>query len=193
MSEEKNENVDSQNDAGEVETPEEETTTEDSHEEREELTEREKQFLARAKKAESKLKEIKSSKGEDKPELKQPNKNQDEPDYARLAFLEQRKISHPDDQKMVVDEAARLKLPLTDILGMDYIKSRLKNAQDQRESQEAIPRGKGRSSGNTKNDVDYWIANGKTPDDVELAEKVIDARMKKDTSQSMFAEIRNAD
>lgn len=58
MTEELNENVDSQNDDVEVETTEEETTTEDS---KEELSDREKQFLARAKKAEGKLKEVKSS------------------------------------------------------------------------------------------------------------------------------------
>src|SRR3990167_3114415 len=101
-----------------------------------------------------------------------------EPDYARLAFLETKGIDHPDDQKIVQDEAVRLKLPLTDVLGMDHIKSRLQTNKDERIAKEGMPRGKGRSGGATANDVDYYMANpDKRPDSQELAEKVLDAKL----------------
>lgn len=152
-----------------------------------------KRLYSRAKKAEGfdydegkkqwTKKEVKPA--EPQTEHKKPN---NEPDYARLAFLEQRKISHPDDQKLVFEEAERLKMPLTDILGMEHIKSKLKDASDQRAAIEGAPKGGGRHGGNTKNDVDYWLAKGETPDDQELAEKVIDARIKKEKSKQMFSD-----
>jgi hypothetical protein len=62
------ENADSQNSEVEVETTEETTeATDDKEVAGEELSEREKQFLARAKKAESKLKATKEVKSEAKP------------------------------------------------------------------------------------------------------------------------------
>ena len=111
----------------------------------------------------------------EKPQDKaQPN----EPDYARLAFLETKGIDHPDDQKIVQDEAVRLKLPLTDVLGMDHIKSRLQTNKDERIAKEGMPRGKGRPGGATANDVDYYMANpDKRPENQELAEKVLDAKL----------------
>ena len=85
MTEEYNENIDSQNDADEVGTSEvEQTNTEDSNE----LTDREKQFLARAKKAESKLKEVKSTFEEKKPEeVKKINTEQNAPTIEHMAIL----------------------------------------------------------------------------------------------------------
>ena len=60
------------------------------------------------------------------------NTQSNEPDYAKLAFLETRGIKQPDDIKIVQDEANRLKLPLTDILGMSHIKTQLEANNDQR-------------------------------------------------------------
>lgn len=188
MTEEKNENVDSKNDADEVETSEEEQTT-DNESKEDELSDREKQFLARAKKAEAKVKEFK-----EKPETKQEPKvktetKSNEPDYARIAFLEQRKITEKEDQKMVQEEAERLKLPLTDILGMEHIKAKLKNANDQREAEDGMPKTRGKSSSGNKDEVAYHLKKGTTPDDLETAKKVIDARVKKEENSNQFSDI----
>ena len=127
--------------------------------------------------------EPKEAKPQDKPVLQS-----NEPDYARLAYLETKSINHPDDQKIVQDEAVRLKLPLTDILAMEHIKSRLEANKDARNAQAGMPKGKGRSGGVTQNDVEYWLAKGETPQgDQELAEKVIDARMGKE-KQNKFSD-----
>lgn len=136
------------------------------------------------------------SKEEPKNNPKQSEAESSEPDYSKLAFLEGRKITHPDDQKLVMEEAQRLKLPLTDILGMEHIKTKLKNANDQRESEEGMPKGRGKSGGSKfKGDVDYWVdrknADGtyETPEDQELAEKVISRRMKREEQKSKFSDI----
>lgn len=165
-----------------------ENGSEESQEDVSKLRDYGKNQKIRAEKAEQELKALKSKLSETKESETPKNEKSDEPDYAKLAFLKSNQVEHPDDQKIVMDEAARLKLPLTDILGMEHIKAKLKDSKDQREAQSGMPKGKGRAGGNTQGDVDYWLANGKTPDELELAEKVINARMKQDSSQKMFSD-----
>lgn len=126
-------------------------------------------------------KEAKEPTADKKPELNEPN-------YAKLAFLEQRGLKNADDQKMVQEEANRLKLPLTDILNMEHIKMSLKNSSNQREAQEGMPAGRGKPGGSTKGDVEYHLAKGTTPDDLALAGKVIAARENKETSGNKFSD-----
>lgn len=151
----------------------------------------------RAEKAERENKELKAKLS--KPETETPKNDEiksNEPDYAKLAFLKGEGVTNPDDQKLVQDEANRLKLPLTDVLGMEHIKSKLKSAQSQREAEAGMPSGSGKGSGGSaKNSVDYWVdkknADGTyaTPEDQELAGKVIEARMKKEGNANKFSEL----
>ena len=163
------------------------------------LSGKNKQLFERAKKAEgfeknAEGKWMKIQKPEAKPEAElKPQSN--EPDYAKIAFLEQRGLTHPDDQKLVQDEAARLKLPLTDILNMGHIKSQLETIKDQREAMAGMPKGRGKAGGGaTQQDVDYWIdqknpdGTFKTPDDPALAEKVIEARINKEKQGNKFSD-----
>ena len=139
----------------------------------------------RAEKAEKELKDLKG-----KVETETPKKEtkSNEPDYAKLAYLNGEKVVNSDDQKMVMDEAERLKLPLTDILAMKHIKAQLKDAKDQRSAEDGSPKGKGKSGGSGQQDVDYYLAKGTTPSDPDLANKVINARMQKETNSSKFSE-----
>ena len=117
------------------------------------------------------------------------------PDYGKLAFLHGKGINHPDDIKIVETEADRLKLPLTDVLSMVHIQAQLTANQEVRTAKEGLPGGTGRTGGQTKSSVEYWLDKGGTPTtpdgnvDQELAEKVIDARMKKETEGNKFAPI----
>jgi len=191
MAEEIQENAHS-DEQGEVETPETqpEASPEDkSSENSDELAKAQKKIIE-LKRENKELKEQKSSdkpKGESTEETPPINKKtSDEPDYAKLAFLETKGIKHPDDQQIVQDEAERLKLPLTDVLGMAHIKSQLETNQAERKAQSGMPAGTGKGKSVTQGDVDYWLKKGGTPDDPELANKVIDARIKQDDSQKMF-------
>ena len=195
MENENNENLDSLNEGNEnadSQNGEQGENLDALKKVKEELSEKNKQLFERAKKAEGDLKELKAKYPDKKPEL--DNSQSDEPDYAKLAFLEQRGLNHPDDQKLVQDEAKRLKLPLTDILGMGHIKSQLETAKDQREAKAGMPKGRGDAGGKTQGDVDYWVSQKnpdgtfKTPEDTDLAEKVIEARIKKDKNQNMFSD-----
>ena len=110
-------------------------------------------------------------------------------DYGRLAFLNSVQITHPDDQKIVMDEANRLKLPLTDVFQMEHIKSRLTSNKEEREAKAGMPRGKDRTGGSTPQDVEYHLAKGTTPDDQELAEKVVESRMRREEQRGKFSDI----
>jgi hypothetical protein len=187
MENENIENLDSQNE----ENPEGENGIEDVaalKEKLNELSEKNKNLFGRAKKSEGELKALREQiKSQEKPSENLDSQS-NEPDYAKLAFLETKGIAHPDDQKLVQDEALRLKLPLTDILGMEHIKSKLQIAKDQREAQAGMPKGRGSASGKTQNDVDYWLAKGETPDDQELGQKVIEARIQKEKQGNKFSD-----
>lgn len=149
----------------------------------------------RAEKAEKELKALKAKKEETKtPKKVDKEEKSNEPDYAKLAFLKGEKVDNPDDQKLVLDEAERLKLPLTDILNMKHIKSQLKDNKDQREAEGGSPKGKGKPGGTGQHDVDWWVdqknpdGTYKTPSDPKLAGEVIDARTKKEANAGMFSE-----
>jgi len=156
--------------------PEEETETPTNEENESEELEKSKEYgenqKIRAEKAEKELKALKKEKETPtKPEEENQEEKSNEPDYAKLAFLEGKGVDYPDDQKIVQDEAKRLNLPLTDILNMEHIKSKLKDAKDQREASEGMPKGKGKSGGGSKHDVEYHVSKGTTPDDLETAKK----------------------
>jgi hypothetical protein len=113
-----------------------------------------------------------------------------EPDYARLAYLASQKVDHPDDQKLVMEEAGRLKMPLTDVLNMDHIKARLTANQNQRTAENGSPTGSGRKGGAGKGDVDYYLQHpDEVPTDLKLHNEVIDARIKRETENSMFSSV----
>lgn len=124
------------------------------------------------------------------PETPQKTQQSNEPDYARLAFLNSQQVTHPDDQKLVIDEAARLKLPLTDVLQMEHIKGKLQTNNSQRVAQAGMPKGSGRSGGPNKSEVDYYLEHpDETPTDLELHGKVIAAKMKREENANKFSDI----
>lgn len=124
-----------------------------------------------------------------KKEVETPQESS-EPDYARLAYLASQKVDHPDDQKLVMEEAGRLKMPLTDVLNMEHIKARLTANQNQRTAENGSPTGNGRKGGAGKGDVDYYLAHpDEVPSDLKLHNEVIDARIKRETEDSMFSKV----
>jgi len=174
--EKENEEVKEVEEVEEVETPETDAT--DWKAEAIKLREKARAQRETTKELKSKIAEFEKAK---------PQEKSSEPDYAKLAYLKSENVTHPDDQKIVQDEAARLKLSLTDVLQMDHIKTKLQSNLEARTAQEGMPAGKGRSGG-AANDVEYHLAKGTTPDDQELAEKVINARMARESKKNSFSD-----
>jgi len=94
-----------------------------------------------------------------------------------------------------MDEAERLKMPITDILTMEHAKAKLQAFKDQRDAEAGMPKGRGKGGGRTQHDIDYWLDKQKpdgtydTPEDSELAIKVINARIKKQGKINQFSDI----
>jgi hypothetical protein len=179
------ENLDSQNEADEVETSEEETTTEDSHEE---LTDREKQFLARAKKAETKLKELKSSKTEDKPEPKKSN--QDDFDYGEMAYMEMKGIKTDEEMDFVKKMMAKTGESLKSTVNDDYVINRLKSIREEVSVKNATPTNTKRTQTSGKDSVEYWLNKGELPptDKVQLRRDVLNAKIEREKQRSKFSD-----
>lgn len=175
---------------------EQDTTPESEPDELEKVTKAYESQKVRAEKAEKAAKalEAKLAQANKQDSQSKAEETSNEPDYAKLAFLETKGIVHPDDQKIIQDEAKRLKLPLTDILGMKHIVSTLKDAKDQREAEDGMPDSKGKPSGSQKTSIDYWLNRKRpdgtydTPTDQELAGKVIEARLNKSKVTGKFSE-----
>lgn len=113
-----------------------------------------------------------------------------EPDYAKIAYLQTSQVTHPDDQNYVMAEANRLKMPLTDILQMEHVKAKLASENDARVSQDGMPKGSGRTGKGGKGDVEYYLAHeNEIPPTLELHNKVIDARMKQQSDDNKFSSV----
>lgn len=166
----------------EVESEEEETETTEEEEKPKETLEAREARLARQ------LEQTRKKLGKDVEPPKKETSTSNEPDYAKLAYLKTNNVEHPDDQKLVMDEANRLKLPLTDVLQMEHIKSRLATNNDARVAQDGMPKGSGRKGGVGKSTVEYYLAHeNEIPDDLDLHNKVIDAKMSKEKNSNMFS------
>lgn len=166
------------------------------------LNDSNKQLYARAKKAEGfELKDnvwVKKEKPSAEPTPTLPTspeaKQSDELDYGKLAYLKSEGVDHPDDRKIVIEEAKRLNLPIERILQEKYIQAQLKDAKDQRDAESGMPEGGNGKSGGNKGSVDYWVnrkdkdGNYMTPTDTKLANEVIDARIRTEQSSNMFSE-----
>jgi len=188
MTDTNNENLDSSNEEEAVEASEDKSTTDNNQ--GDEMSDREKQLLARAKKAEGKLKDLKGNVEEpaDEPVKAKPNEPDYSNDYGLQALLEQRGHKHPDDKKLILDEATRLKMSPLEVSEMAHIKAGLKDAKSQREAEAGQPKGGSRGSDKVANDVDHHIKKGTTPDDLELAEQVINKRMGVEKKSNEFAD-----
>ena len=96
--------------------------------------------------------------------------------------------NHPDSQEYVLKEAKRLDKDISEILNDSYHKVKLKEMDDQREAQEGMSRGQGKTGGKTSDSVDFYLAKGEAPNDPELREKYFKAREKQETNKNMFSD-----
>lgn len=153
----------------------------------------------RAEKAEAKLKKIAEA-SEEKTETetpkkeKQPDESDDTREMVEDTFMESKGLNLDAQKEYARKEAQETGKPLKDVLNMKYVQEELKNISDQSEAEAGMPEGKGKGSGGTKDSVEYWVnktnADGTyaTPPDMELANKVIDARVAQQGSDNKFSD-----
>lgn len=182
--------VHSSEDADNQESDENLETTDDV----EALKEKNRQLFARAKKAETELKEFRnkpkekpaSKSGEDDtpPGAPRGDKGSDKPDYAekfdRLTVRAEG-IKDPEQIDFVLGAAKRLGVSVEEALSDELVQGKLKKLQEEKASGDAIPKGSPRSapSSSPKTSVDYWVLREDLPEDYELRKQVVKERLKK--------------
>lgn len=109
-------------------------------------------------------------------------------DYGQKAFLVANGVKGADETKLVQEIMSATGKSLEDVLETKYFQSELKELRETRASANAMPNGTKRSSNSSKDSVDYWIAKGELPpaDQVDLRRKVVNERIAKERSKSVF-------
>jgi hypothetical protein len=182
------ENLDSQNEDGGAAEPETDAAAEDSHEE---LSDREKQFLARAKKAEAKLKELKAHKveapAEPKTEVKETKTN--DLDYGQKAYLKAYGIAGSDELALVREYLTTGK-SIDEIVENKHFNNDLGDLREVKATKEATPSATKRGAPSGTTSVEYWLAKGELPpaDNVQLRRDVLNARIEREKQRSKFSD-----
>lgn len=124
---------------------------------------------------------------EPKPEVKPDTSKPSDLGYGEKAFLKTYGIQGADELALVKTFANRTGDDLDTIVSDEIFLGKLQNLRDARESQNAVPKGKGRSAQTAVTDIDIAVAKfnetGELPKDFETRNKVVDAVTRKEKGQ----------
>ncbi len=141
-----------------------------------------------AKRNATKLAKLKERMKVDKKVEKVLEEKKNEPDYAKLAYLEQKGVTSDEDIEWVEQQAKDSGKSLRELFGNKYFQAELKERRDAEATKDAIPSGSKRSTNSTKDSIEYWIAKGELPkDNPELARKVVAEKRRQMENNDHFA------
>ena len=156
-----------------------------------------KQYEGLAKRNHTDLKKLKDDprlKEEKKPDAKPPEEKKDGFDRTDKAFLLANGIKANEYDFVLEKQGKHLFETLDALVESDVFQSELKSHREEQASKDGIPKGNKRATPTSVDQVDHWIdkddgkGNPVLPKDRELARKVVDARIKRETSKSKFTE-----
>jgi hypothetical protein len=142
-----------------------------------------------AKRYKTKLEKM-AEKPEVKPDApeKEPKPNPEGLDYGQKAYLAANDIKAPKEVELVEAIMSDTGKSLEQVLESKYFQAEITEMREKAKTEvasNATAKSK-RTSNSARDDVDYWIAKGELPEDVELARKVIAARRSKDEKGNPF-------
>ena len=114
-------------------------------------------------------------------------------DYGELSYLEVKGVSNQEDQDWLQGIAKQSNLQLRELLAKDWVQKELKERNDGRVADKAIPSGTKRSQGGTattEDTVEYWVAQDKQPPEskpLAFRKQVLEARNKKSIDDDKFS------
>lgn len=122
---------------------------------------------------------------EQKVEKKESKK--DSFDYGEKAFLIANNIKEAEEMDLVKEIMKSTGKSLDDVVASKYFQAELKEIREVKASDAALPAAK-RNGENAQGSVEYWVAKGELPpaDQIELRQKVVNARIGKETSKNVF-------
>ncbi len=148
------------------------------------------QLYKRAKKAEG-FTYNKDTKGWEKKEKKvEPTKTENGLDYGQKAFLVANGIKGAEETALVEEFIAESGKELDDAINSQYLQAKLKGLRTAQKNDLATPKGSKRSNTTVRDTTEYWIKKGELPpaNNPELRRKVVNAKLKKQTSGNKFTE-----
>ena len=115
-------------------------------------------------------------------------KKSDELDYGQKAYLVASGYKSAAEQKLAQEMMKSSGKTLDEILESKFFQAEVKEIREAAEGKAAIPEGTKRPGNSSADSVEYWIAKGELPpaDQVELRQKVVNARMKAESGGSNF-------
>ena len=121
---------------------------------------------------------------------KKTSKKSDDLDYGEKAFLIANGIKESDEMDLVQEVMKSTGKSLDEVVGSRFFQAELKEMRDDKATADATPKGSKRGNNSASNTVEYWIAKGELPpkDQRELRQKVVNARIKADSSKSQFTD-----
>lgn len=105
------------------------------------------------------------------------------------AVLRVEKITDSKEVELVQTYMKETGRDVEGVLASKFFQAELKEMRDLAATEEATPSGSKRSGVQTRDTVEYWIAAGKLPppEQAELRRKVVNAKIAKEKSGSMFS------
>ena len=109
-------------------------------------------------------------------------------DYGQKAYLVALGYKDPAEHKKIEEAMKSTGKKIEDVLENPYLKSDIETMREVNKSQiasDATSKSK-RTGSSSKSEIDYWMAKGELPEDVNLARKVVAARRFSDSKGNPF-------
>lgn len=152
-------------------------------------TESRQKLYARAKEAETR---VKQSKETDKSHQNNGSgKKEDalkEFDYGQKAFLIAKGIESEEAESFLFKEVSETGKTLSQVLSFGYVQEKLTALKEQQNAEGAMPKAGERGGQGNRTTIDYWIQKGELPpeDQVELRRKVVNEKLKRSQNKERF-------
>lgn len=119
---------------------------------------------------------------------KKPSKQSEGLDYGVKAFLVANGLKGEQEFKLAQEFSRNTGKSLDDVMDSKYFQQELADYREQKTTQDASIKGRGKTANVASSDVEYWLAKpfGELPDDFELRSKVVKARRAKSKNTGMF-------
>lgn len=109
-------------------------------------------------------------------------------DYGQKSYLLASGVKPGEETELVQQIMSDTGKSLEDVLSSRYFQAELKEMRENASAQAATPSGTKRSNSTPRDTVEYWLAKGELPpmDQVELRRKVVNAKISKNKTVSVF-------
>lgn len=137
----------------------------------------------RAKKLEDFEKGGKGDKGGDS-----KKSNEFELGYGEKAFLKANGFDGDEEYNVILDTMKFTGKTLEEVMKHPFVTAEIKAIREQKQAEDALPKGNNRGGASSRNSVDYWLQKGELPpeDQTDLRRKVVNARINASKNKQKF-------